>query len=96
MDTNTRPSLNVETEDWRLSCFLDWSPKSHAETCPTCLGHGEVGGGFGSLDGPEPCPQCTGTKFVTRGPRTPKPELPKALVEHMRRAWWDFFNKENG
>jgi hypothetical protein len=47
------------------------------------------------IEGAETCPKCYGTGTVSKGPRVPKPELPKALVEHMRRAWWDFFNKGN-
>lgn len=89
----SNPEISVETPDWKLGCFMDWRPKNHDETCPTCNGRGEVGGGFKSLDDAQPCTQCFGTRTVTRGPRTPKPDLPPALVEHMRRAWWDFFNK---
>lgn len=84
----------VETDDWKLGCFMEWRPKNHAEECPTCYGKGEVGGYFRDLDGPRPCPQCAGMKIVHKGPTTPKPELPPALVEHMRRAWWDFINAE--
>lgn len=80
----------VETDDWKLGCFMEWRPKNHAETCPTCLGHGEVGGGFHDLEGPRPCPKCFGMTTVIKGPTTPRPELPVELVEHMRRAWWDF------
>lgn len=85
--------VGIETDDWRLKCFMDWAPKNHAEECPTCNGRGETGGHFKSLDGPQICETCWGTKIVTKGPSTPRPELPKAVVEHMRRAWWDYFNK---
>lgn len=90
--TQTDPSRIKETQDWKLGCFIDWRPKDHAETCPTCLGHGEVGGGFKSLDGPVPCPRCFGTRIVSKSPTTQMPEIPPALIEHMRRAWWDYFN----
>jgi len=93
MEPKERPSISIETTDWRLGCFIDWAPKQHYEKCPTCLGHGEVGGGFGDLDGPQQCPKCYGSRMVSKGPTTPKPDLPPALLEHMRRAWWDFFNK---
>lgn len=95
-DQTKRPSVNIETDDWALSCYLDWRPKNHEEECPDCHGRGECGGGFKDLDGPVQCPTCFGRRTVTKGPRTPKPELPKVLVEHMRRAWWDFFYKAGG
>jgi len=82
----------TETDDWKLGCFMDWRPKSHEEECPYCHGKGEVGGGFKDLDGPRQCPECFGRRSITKGPMTPQPELPKALVEHMRRAWWDYLN----
>jgi hypothetical protein len=80
----------VETNDWKLDAFIDWMPKSHSEECPYCHGAGEVGGGFKSLDGARECPTCFGRGSVTKGPTTPKPEIPPALREHMRRAWFDF------
>lgn len=83
----------AETEDWKLSCFLDWKPKKHQITCPYCNGKGEVGGGFKDIDGPRQCPECFGSRHVTKGPSTVMPAIPEALREHMRRAWWDYFNK---
>ena len=82
----------VETNDWKLGCFMEWRPKSHSETCPRCNGSGEIGGGFKDIDGPRECPQCFGSKFITKSPTTEMPELPAELKEHMRRAWWDFVN----
>lgn len=93
IDLSKRPSLALETEDWALSCYLEWRAKSHEETCPTCHGTGEVGGGFGSFDGPEQCDRCCGTRTVTVGPKSPRPSLPPELIEYMRRAWWDYFNR---
>lgn len=82
-----------ETEDWVLKCFMDWAPKSHQEACDRCGGRGMVGGGFKSMSEAEPCPDCCGIGRITKGPRTPRPELPAAAVEHMRRAWWDYWNR---
>lgn len=82
----------TETSDWKLGCFLEWRPKNHSETCPDCKGERTVGGGFKDLDGPRECPTCFGMGVLSKGPTTTMPELPKALVEHMRRAWWDFHN----
>lgn len=83
---------SIDTEDWNLGCFMEWRPKSHPETCPRCFGRKEVGGGFKDIDGPRECPECFGMGIITKGPRTPKPKIPAELREHMRRAWWDFFN----
>lgn len=83
-----------DTDDWKLDCFIDWSPKYHREDCKCCGGSGEIGGGLGWLGDKEVCPECHGLGYINEGPKTKKPELPKALVEHLRRAWWDYFNKE--
>ena len=81
-----------ENDDWKLGCFMEWRAKRHPEECPTCLGWKEVGGGFKSLDGPRECPECFGIGHITKGPKTPAPEIPAKLREHMRRAWWDFLH----
>lgn len=83
----------METEDWKLHAFLDWKPKHKTVDCDYCGGNGYVGGGFKSIDGKESCPQCWGAKIKTVSPTSEKPEIPSALIEHMRRAWWDYFNK---
>lgn len=85
---------SYNTKDWELHAFLDWKAIRRAETCTGCGGRGTVGGGFKDLDGPRQCNDCFGSGTVSKGPTTPRPELPPALVEHMRRAWWDFMNKE--
>lgn len=94
--TNDTPlqaaDICVETEDWKLACYLEWRPKSHEEDCPRCNGKGEIGGGFGWLDDAKECDKCRGRGTVTKGPKTQRPELPKRLTEYMRRAWWEFFN----
>ena len=86
----------VETDKWKLGCFMEWRPKHRAIDCPSCNGRGEVGGGFKDIEGSRPCPECFGTKIKSVGPTSEKPELPAALVEHMRRAWWDFVNGQKG
>ncbi len=85
----------IENEDWKLGLFMEWRPKNHYEDCTYCFGNGEIGGGLGDLDGPRPCPVCHGMKVISKGPTTEKPELPPDLVEHLRRAWWDFLNKKD-
>ena len=87
----TNPTV-AETADWKLGCYMEWRPKHHQEDCPACHGSGEVGGGFKDIEGARPCTNCHGTGKVTKPPSTPMPELPKLLVEHMRRAWFDFNN----
>jgi hypothetical protein len=83
----------IETEGWKLGCFIDWQPKSKVVTCPNCLGARTIGGGLGWLGDPEDCPKCFVTGSITQRTTEPKPDLPVELVEHMRRAWWDFVNK---
>ena len=86
------PDPRAETDDWKLSCTLDWKAKEHQEVCPMCKGRREVGGGFGDIDGAQPCPTCYGHGFKMVGPKTPRPPIPPDLREYLRRAWWDFFN----
>lgn len=83
----------VETDEWQLKAYMEWVPKCIREPCVHCNGTGSVGGGFKSLSGPEPCPKCCGARTVAAPPKSPRPEIPAGLREHMRRAWWDYVNK---
>lgn len=82
----------METEDWKLGAFLDWKPKHKTETCSNCGGSGYTGGHFKDLDGPQECNVCWGSKVVSVKPSSPRPEIPLDIREHMRRAWFDFYN----
>lgn len=82
----------IETEDWKLGAWIEWREKYKTEQCPYCFGSGTVGGGFKDLDGPQQCSTCWGTGFVKSKITSPKPELPVKLVEHMRRAWFDYIH----
>ena len=92
LEPGVRPRIVAENDDWKLGCFMEWRAKSHLEVCPTCHGSKEVGGGFKSLDGPRECPECFGIGHITKGPKTPAPEIPAEMREHMRRAWFDFLH----
>ena len=85
----------AETDEWKLQCFLDWRPKYKDAPCPVCRGRGTVGGGFKDIDGPMDCPKCLGRGVTTVAPTSRPPAVPPELSEHMRRAWWDFFNGPN-
>ncbi len=87
--------IRPETDDWKLDCFMDWVPKDHQEECASCHGTGKRSvGRMGWIDDDESvCRECNGKGWISRGPRVPKPELPKALLKHMRRAWEDFFDE---
>lgn len=83
----------LDTEEWHLACFMEWKPKKEPYDiqCPSCHGRGAIGGHFKDLDGPRTCDQCSGSGQITHpGPSTPKPELPKELIEHLRKAWREF------
>ena len=84
----------IETEDWKLGCYLEWREKHHQEDCPNCHGTGQVGGGFKDIEGARPCSKCYGTGKVTKPPESRMPEIPPDLREHLRRAWYDFTTKQ--
>ncbi len=90
-------SSPIDTADWGLSAYIDWRPLRKPEyvTCPCCHGTGEVGGGFKSLDGPRPCPECFGSKMqqLPFVPLAEKPVVPRLLVEHMHKAWIAYFQQ---
>jgi hypothetical protein len=83
----------IETPDWKLGCFMEWRPILRSVNCPTCSGTGEIFGGFSYMSENKKCHECAGVGRVTYKPTTQRPDLPADLVEHMRRAWWDFVNK---
>lgn len=82
-------SSPVDTEDWKLSAYMEWKPARSRVKCG-CDG-GMVGGHFKDMEGPRTCPECYGSGTKSFTPKTPKPEIPEALIEHMRRAWMDFW-----
>jgi hypothetical protein len=86
----------LDTEEWQLSAFIDWKRKKPLVThpCEYCNGRGKVGGGFKSLDGPQDCPECFGTRVGRTEPGEPRPEIPEALIDHMRKAWQQYFKGE--
>lgn len=81
-----------ETDEWKLAAFIEWRPKPIRLTCKGCGGSGKVGGGFKDMDGERDCPDCWGRGWKEGNPTTQQPEVPPELVEHMRRAWWDYFH----
>jgi hypothetical protein len=90
----------LDDDNWRLACYIDWKPKkeSYEIQCKICNGRGKVGGGFrggvSDIDGPDICSSCNGHgKHYRRVPESPKPKMPHELVEHMRAAWREFFDK---
>lgn len=81
-----------ETEDFRLHTWIEWRAKPKTKECPCCHGRGEVGGGFKDIDGARKCPDCHGRGTITEYSKAPEPPLPEGLMEHMRRAYWDYVN----
>lgn len=83
----------ADTRDWKIVATLDYKCKVEPiqHTCTGCGGSGEVGGGFKSLDGPRPCDTCYGSGgYATYEHIEPKPPIPEALINHMRRAYQEY------
>lgn len=85
----------VDTDDWVLGAWMDWKPSKNHEVCESCGGKGVVGGGFKCMDGPTTCSTCWESGITEFHPKTQKPEVPKALVEHMHRAWKGFWEVDS-
>lgn len=85
----------LETDDWKLDAFLDWTPKYRSVVCTHCDGTGKVGGGLKSIDGARTCSDCRGAGRTIEDPKTPMPDIPPKIKEHLRRAWFDYVNKED-
>ena len=84
----------IDTEDWKLGAWIDFKPTKQPTRCECtrCHGGGILGGGFKSMDDPYDCPDCLGRGTVTVYPYlAPKPEVPKELIEHLRKAFYDYF-----
>lgn len=85
---------NPDTDEWKISAQLDYVPKVEwvTEKCSTCGGTGMCGGGFKSLDDPEPCTKCGGSGETTKQvyPKSPKPKLPQDLIDYMRKAYLEY------
>jgi hypothetical protein len=83
----------IESEEWRLEMDIRFVFKGKGETvgCKKCGGRGEIGGGFKSFEPPERCWLCNGTGRRPLEPKTDSPLIPMELVEHMNKAWQEFF-----
>lgn len=84
---------NPDTEEWKISAYLDYVPKIEwvEEKCDKCGGSGMLGGGFKSLDDPEPCDNCVrGRRSKRVYPTSPKPLLPQDLLDYMRKAYLEY------
>ena len=88
--------IMIENEDWVLRVKFEWQSKPKQINCSVCNGKGFVGGGMFSLDNnKENCNSCGGRGKVSKSPDfLTRPVVPPELVEHMRRAYWDFVNKK--
>lgn len=88
-------SSPIDTEDWSLHAFLDWTKTKERVPCDGCSGSGKVGGGFKDMEGPRECTTCYGTGSMHFTPKTKKPEIPKELKEHLRNAWVAYWNVDS-
>ncbi len=86
--------ITHNTDDWELHACLDWRRKWHTVKCEQCSGSGRQPRGMRDYgDDDYTCSSCLGRGTKQKESTSPKPEIPKELLEHMRRAWWDYHNK---
>lgn len=79
-------------EDWELHACLDWQRKWKTVECDRCNGSGREPLAYRDYGDDITCTHCRGRGTREEQSTSPRPELPPALIEHMRRAWWDYFN----
>lgn len=84
-------SSPIDNKEWALKCYMDWVPAKDTEVCKDCGGKGTVGGGFKDMDGPRTCPTCFGRGSRNFHPKSKKPEIPLEVIEHMKKAWIDYW-----
>lgn len=83
----------LRSDHWRVKAAVQivlrdgCGPKQ--TKCEHCHGQGKVGGGFKSLEGPQPCPHCEYSSGWNTDYSTlePKPDLPEDLILHLRNAF---------
>jgi hypothetical protein len=86
-----------DTVEWKLDVVISYRLKNPRvqKTCPQCSGLKEVGHRtLGLLDGPQACPTCLGFGYIWDGeaPKTRPPEIPKELVDYLRKALKEYEN----
>lgn len=91
INTMTSP---LDTRHWKFYLSGGFKPKQlQTKDCDYCGGRGTIGGGFKSIDGPETCPTCYGSKCVEVEERDPIPEIPPELVENLKKTVADYYEK---
>jgi hypothetical protein len=97
-DTPIRYEIEGEHDGHKFNWNLTLKPSSYKPApitvCACCLGRGEVGGGLGSLDGPQQCSTCYGSGTIADRSFKWNPEPPKELVAALRKVWKDHWNKQ--
>lgn len=85
------------TEDWELHACLDWQRKWKTVECDRCNGTGVTPLGLRDnyYGDDTTCDSCQGRGTREVQSTSPKPPIPAALIEHMRRAWWDYHNPKD-
>ena len=79
-------------EDWELHACLDWRRKWKTVVCYHCSVSGKEPLGWRDYGDDTTCTKCRGRGTREELSTSPMPDMTPALIEHMRRAWWDYFN----
>ena len=89
---------DLDTAEWKIAATIEYVPKVNGiyKDCTACCGNGRPNGGFGSFAEDEDCPKCFGRGKIWQPtyPTEPKPDLPQALIDHMRHAYLEYKLKQ--
>jgi hypothetical protein len=80
--------------EWDLKILPFNQPYPPRINCPDCGGRGRTNMCMGSIDDPEDCYKCNKTGKIDDPSWVWKPSPPKELVDHMRKAWIEYWNKD--
>lgn len=85
----------LDTEHWKFYARMGYSPKPQPQiACSNCQGRGRIGGGWADPEDPITCWRCNSTGQTEKSIEEPKPDLPESLIQHMKNAFNEWYDKE--
>lgn len=85
----------LDTEHWKFHARMGYTSKPQPQVkCEDCGGRGRIGGGWADPEDPITCWRCSGRGQVEKSTEEPQPDVPEALIQHMKSAFNEWYDKE--